>query len=179
MSVCLVSLTCLLILFKKLSKKCFYTSHLYYPGSKPLFPNIYGACPPDGLLTPLPREPSSSCVKSKSCVQSSCFCHMDSHSSPPEFSLKVFSLHFHFPLQFHLLPHNWTLVPIAALPLPMPFCPHHPASASSPCPRAWRASLLGVRGCVSHPHRPMQTFPLSLSSCLQLGVSPRTRSAYD
>lgn len=38
-----------------------------------------------------------------------------------------------------------------ALPLPTPSCPHHHASASSPCPRAWRASPLEVREWVSHP----------------------------
>ena len=178
---CLVSLTCLLILFKKLLKNCFYTSHLYHPGSKPLFLNIYGVCPPDGLLTPPPPSQGTQLTmcKKQELRAELLFLPRDSHSSPPEFSLKVFSLHFYFPLQFHLLPHNWTLVPTVALPLAMAFCPHHSASASSPCPRAWRASLLGVRGWVSHPHRPMQTFPPSLSSCLQLGVSPRTRSAYD
>ena len=72
-------------------------------------------------------------------------------------------------------PSNQTLVPTVALSLPTPLCPHHHASASSPCPRAWRASLLEVRKWVSHlPHQPLQMSPPFFSSCLQLGVSPCT-----
>lgn len=106
-------------------------------------------------LDPHPRGCNLSCVKSKSCMQSPCFCHVGFHSPPtptPPGSASVFSVHFYFSLPFHRLPiRPWSPV---ALSLPTPSCPHHHTSASSPCPRAWRASLLEVREWVSHPTPP-------------------------
>ena len=64
-----------------------------------------------------------------------------------------------------------------ALPLPTPSCPHHHASQALPAPEPGGLHRLrSENGFLTH-HQPMQMYPPSFSSCLQLGVSPCTRSA--